>query len=104
MIMTNIAKQAESRYVKNEICVRANIDKEIKIEAEKTLKAMGLNISDFIRLSFIRLVNEQEFSFHVRLPNATTQKAIHEAKEMIQQKHYKPKTKQALLDELDTFE
>lgn len=92
-----------SQQAKNETCVRANINKEIKTKAEKTLKTMGLNISDFIRLSFIRLVNDQEFSFHVKIPNETTKKAIQEAKEMVKQKRYRHISKQTLLDELDTL-
>ena len=56
--------------------VRARIDSATKQRAADTLAAMGLSISDAIRLLMFRVVDEHRLPFEVRAPNATTRKAI----------------------------
>ena len=58
--------------------VRARIDTVTKERAADALEAMGLSISDAIRLLMLRVADEQRLPFEVRVPNATTQKAIAE--------------------------
>jgi DNA-damage-inducible protein J len=58
--------------------VRARIDTNTKERAADALKAMGLSISDAIRLLMLRVADERRLPFDVKVPNATTRKAIAE--------------------------
>jgi DNA-damage-inducible protein J len=58
--------------------VRARIDTATKERAADALQAMGLSISDAIRLLMVRVADERQLPFKVKVPNATTRKAIAE--------------------------
>jgi DNA-damage-inducible protein J len=58
--------------------VRARIDSETKARASDALEAMGLSISDAIRLLMLRVADEQRLPFEVKVPNAKTRRAIAE--------------------------
>ena len=58
--------------------VRARIDTVTKKRAADALEAMGLSISDAIRLLMLRVANEKRLPFEVKVPNAHTRKAITE--------------------------
>jgi DNA-damage-inducible protein J len=58
--------------------VRARIDNATKERAADALSAMGLSISDAIRLLMLRIADERRLPFEVKAPNATTRKAIAE--------------------------
>jgi DNA-damage-inducible protein J len=58
--------------------VRARIDTNTKERAAEALEAMGLSISDAIRLLMLRIADERRLPFEVRVPNATTRKAMAE--------------------------
>jgi DNA-damage-inducible protein J len=58
--------------------VRARIDAETKQRASAALEAMGLSISDAIRLLMLRVADEQRLPFEVKVPNAATRKAMKE--------------------------
>lgn len=56
--------------------VRARIDTGLKKEATAVLSAMGLSVSDAIRLMLVRVVSDKALPFDVRIPNAETQAAL----------------------------
>ena len=58
--------------------VRARIDTDTKERAASALEAMGLSISDAIRLLMLRIADERRLPFDVKVPNAATRKAIAE--------------------------
>ena len=58
--------------------VRARIDSATKERAADALASMGLSISDAIRLLMLRVADERRLPFEVKVPNATTRKAIAE--------------------------
>lgn len=58
--------------------VRARIDTETKERAADALDAMGLTISDAIRLLMLRIADERRLPFDVKAPSVTTRKAIAE--------------------------
>ena len=58
--------------------VRARIDSDTKERATEVLQAMGLSVSDAIRLLLVRVANEKRLPFAVQMPNATTIKAMKE--------------------------
>ena len=58
--------------------VRARIDGQTKAAASKALAAMGLSVSDAIRLMLRRVAEEQRLPFEVTVPNAESRAAIEE--------------------------
>lgn len=62
----------------NNTYVRARIDADTKERAAGALEAMGLSISDAIRLLMLRVADERRLPFEVKVPNAKTRKAIAE--------------------------
>jgi len=58
--------------------VRARIDTNTKERAADALEAMGLSISDAIRLLMLRVAEERRLPFEVKVPNATTRQAMAE--------------------------
>lgn len=60
--------------------VRARIDERIKEEASVVLAAMGLTVSDAFRILLTRVAREKALPFEPLVPNATTIKAIKEAR------------------------
>jgi DNA-damage-inducible protein J len=56
--------------------VRARIDTKTKERASEALEAMGLSISDAIRLLMLRIADERRLPFEVKVPNAATRKSI----------------------------
>ncbi len=61
--------------------VRARIDSDTKTRATEALQAMGLSVSDAIRLMLLRVAEEKRLPFTVQVPNASTAKAMEELDE-----------------------
>lgn len=61
--------------IKKEI-VRARVDEAIKHDAERTLSALGMNMSDAIRIFLHQLVLRHEFPVELKVPNNATLKAM----------------------------
>jgi DNA-damage-inducible protein J len=61
--------------------VRARIDQVTKVRAAAALEAMGLSISDAIRLLMFRIAEESRLPFDVRVPNAQSVLAMKELDE-----------------------
>jgi DNA-damage-inducible protein J len=59
--------------------VHVRIDQDIKNQASETLAAMGLTISDAVRVFLTRVVADKELPFSVKVPNARTLRAMDEA-------------------------
>jgi DNA-damage-inducible protein J len=59
--------------------VHVRVDEKIKQRAAKTLAAMGLSISDAVRLLLVRVAAEKALPFEVKVPNAATLKAMQAA-------------------------
>jgi DNA-damage-inducible protein J len=58
--------------------VRARIDTATKERAAEALEAMGLSISDAIRLLMLRIADEQRLPFEVKVPSKSSRKALAE--------------------------
>jgi len=58
--------------------IRARIDAKTKKRATDALEAMGLSISDAIRLLMLRIADERCLPFEVKVPNAVTREAMAE--------------------------
>lgn len=75
-----VSKKAKIKTAKSAVgdVVRARIDHDTKLRATETLDAMGLNISDAIRLMLRRVADEQRLPFEIKVPNRETAAAISE--------------------------
>ncbi len=60
--------------------VQARVDKEVKEEAAAVLAAMGLTVSDAVRLLLTRVAREKALPFAPLVPNAATIEAMKEAR------------------------
>ncbi|MES2187056.1 MAG: type II toxin-antitoxin system RelB/DinJ family antitoxin [Pseudomonadota bacterium] len=60
--------------------VHVRVDEHIKTQATETLAAMGLTVSDAIRVFLTRVVAEQQLPFTLKAPNAATRTAMEEAR------------------------
>ena len=58
--------------------VRARINSDVKARATEALQAMGLSVSDAIRLLLMRVADEKRLPFAIQVPNATTANAMKE--------------------------
>ena len=60
--------------------VHVRVDQRIKARAAKALSAMGLSVSDAVRVLLTRVAAEKALPFSVRVPNAQTVAAMEEAR------------------------
>jgi len=60
--------------------VRSQVSPELKRDAERILGALGLSLSDGIRLFLRQVVKEKAIPFETRVPNAATRAAVEEAR------------------------
>jgi DNA-damage-inducible protein J len=60
--------------------VHVRVKKSIKAQAAKTLAAMGLSVSDAVRVLLTRVAVEKALPFEVKVPNAATAAAMQEAR------------------------
>jgi DNA-damage-inducible protein J len=61
--------------------VRARIDVRTKDQATEALAAMGLTVSDAIRILLVRVAADKEFPFPVKVPNDASRRAMVELEE-----------------------
>ena len=61
--------------------VRARIDAETKERAAAALEAMGLSVSDAIRLLMMRIADEKRLPFEVKVPNSSSVESMNELEE-----------------------
>lgn len=77
--------------------VRARIDEGVKQEATIVLAAMGLSVSDAMRLMLTRVASEKALPFEPLMPNEATIQAMRDAR---QGKTVKHKSLEALMADL----
>lgn len=61
--------------------VQARIDGEVKAEAAAVLAAMGLTVSDAVRLLLTKIAQEKALPFEPLIPNEATIAAMRDARE-----------------------
>ena len=59
--------------------VHVRVDEKVKDDAAKTLAAMGMSVSDAVRMLLVRVAAEKALPFDVRVPNPVTVKAMRAA-------------------------
>jgi DNA-damage-inducible protein J len=71
--------QGKANMAANKL-VQARVDGAIKEEAAAVLAAMGLTVSDAVRLLLTKVAREHALPFDPLIPNATTIAAMKEAR------------------------
>ena len=77
------------------------VDDETKIQATAALAAMGLSMSDAVRIFLKRVVNDQAFPLELKVPNAETRAAMEKARAMMKARQARFESTDALFDELE---
>jgi len=81
--------------------LHVRVDDEIKTQAIKALDAMGLSVSDAVRLFLHRVVVDQAFPLELKVPNTDTRAAMVESRAMMAARRARFATADALFDDLE---
>lgn len=81
--------------------LHVRVDDEVKAQASEALEAMGLSISDAVRILLKRVVNDQAFPLELKVPNAQTRTAIRESRAMAKARRARWTSADDLLDDLE---
>jgi DNA-damage-inducible protein J len=73
----------------------------MKAQATETLAAMGLSVSDAVRVFLTRVVAEKQLPFVLKVPNAETRLAMTEADAIVRTHHARFATAAELFDDLE---
>ena len=81
--------------------LHVRVDDEIKTQASEALAAMGLSVSDAVRILLKRAVNDQAFPLELKVPTAQTRAAMQEARAMAKARTVRFSSADAMIDELE---
>jgi DNA-damage-inducible protein J len=81
--------------------IHVRVDEHIKAQATETLAAMGLSVSDAVRVFLMRVVAEQQMPFALKVPNAETREAMAEADAIARTRRTRFGTATELFDALE---
>jgi DNA-damage-inducible protein J len=85
----------------NTSMLHVRVDDETKERATEALEAMGLSVSDAVRLFLRRVVVDQAFPLELKVPNAETRAAMAEAEATLQQRRARFASAGELFDDLE---
>lgn len=81
--------------------VHVRVDDQIKAQAKETLAAMGLSVSDAVRVFLMRVVADKQMPFALKAPNEATRAAMLEADEIARSHQARFASADDLLNELE---
>lgn len=81
--------------------LHVRVDDEVKAQATEALAAMGLTVSDAVRILLKRVVNDQAFPLELKVPNAQTRAAMEEARATMRARSARFASADDLLDDLE---
>lgn len=81
--------------------VHVRVDNETKAQATEALSAMGLSVSDAVRIFLKRVVAEQAMPIELKVPNAETRAAMEESRAIVRAHRARFATAQELFDDLE---
>lgn len=81
--------------------VHVRVDKQVKVQATETLAAMGLSVSDAVRMFLMRVIAEERLPFTLKVPNAETRAAMTEADEIVRTHHSHVETATKLFNDIE---
>ncbi len=81
--------------------LHVRVDDELKAQATQALEAMGLSVSDAVRILLKRVVDDQAFPLELKVPNAQTRQAMEEARAMARARSARFDSGAGLIDDLE---
>ena len=81
--------------------LRARIDDKTKAQGNAVLEAIGLSVSDAVRLLYHRLIADQAFPLELKIPNAETRAAMEEGQAILRARKARFKSADELIASLD---
>jgi DNA-damage-inducible protein J len=81
--------------------VHIRVDNEVKTQATEALAAMGLSVSEAVRIFLKRVVVEQAMPIELKVPNAETRAAMEESRAIVLAHRARFATAQELFDGLE---
>lgn len=81
--------------------LHVRVDDETKAQATQTLAAMGMSVSDAVRLFLRRVVVDQAFPLELKVPNAETRAAMEASRAMMAARRARFATADALFDDIE---
>jgi DNA-damage-inducible protein J len=81
--------------------LHVRLDDEVKERAQAALEAMGLSVSDAVRLLMHRIAADQAFPLELKVPNAETRAAMVEAEKIVKHRKARFKTAEAMFAGLE---
>ena len=81
--------------------LHVRVDDELKAKASEALSAMGLSVSDAVRLLFHRIAADQAFPLELKVPNAETREALAEAEALLAGRNMRYATGEEMIAALD---
>lgn len=81
--------------------VHVRLDETVKAQATEALAAMGLSVSDAVRVFLTRVAADRQLPFALKAPNADTRDAMTEADEIARTRSGRFVDADALFDDLE---
>ena len=81
--------------------VHIRMNEEVRSRAAAALEAMGLSVSDAVRVFLTRVATEQRIPFPLEVPNATTRAAFLEGDKILSQHKARYTSPEALFESLE---
>ena len=81
--------------------VHVRVDEEVKAQATETLAAMGLSVSDAVRVFLMPVIAEKQLPFVLKVPTVETLNAMTEADEIVRTRRARFATATDLFDDLE---
>jgi DNA-damage-inducible protein J len=81
--------------------LHVRVDDEMKLRATEALAAMGMSLSDAVRLFLHRVVADQAFPLELKVPNAGTRAAMEESHAIMSGRRARFATADALFDDIE---
>jgi len=93
--------ETEESIMAQSTMLHIRVDDEIKVKASEALAAMGLSMSDAVRILLKRVVNDQAFPLELKVPNAQTRIAVKEGRAIVKARAARFESAEALFDDLE---
>jgi len=81
--------------------VHVRVNESIKEQAAQALTAMGLTLSDAVRVFLTRVATDRELPFSLKTPNAVSRAAIAEAETLVKNRRARFSTVDTLIEDLE---
>ena len=81
--------------------VNVRIQDDLKVQATETLAAMGLSLSDAVRVFLMRVVADKQLPFTLKVPNIETRAAMLEADDIVRTKSARFSNADQLFDAIE---